>query len=936
MKSIVKSAHPDRACLKKTGLATAISGLLCSLSIGGAGNAAAQADNVLEEVVVTGIRRSLSRAMDIKRDASGVVDSISAEDLGKFPDLNVAESLQRVTGVAIDRNGGEGQAITVRGLGPQFNTVLLNGRQIATDSGGREFNFDVLSADMISGASVYKSARADLQEGAIGATVNVTTRRPFDLPGLRFFASAKAMYENLSEETRPSAAFLISNTFFDDRFGVLLSASRQEREVQINRIETAGWRPGQTISNRNDGVLFTNAFIPRNWDQIVDQQERTRENANLVLQFAPNDDLSITLDGYRSSFEVDSLVTDLASWFEPDRVGRASIDPETRTLLNFTQEIGLHQGSGDPATDFVSHTRNSRDADTRGLGLNVEYHITDRLSVVIDLSNTQGENDRAGRDRFNVVGMINNYRFDGSGTPTVTHDGFGDGALPDPSRSRLHYNEKGNVFSQEDEIDEYRSDFTFTADSGVLREIKFGVYHQERKKRSFQIFGSQCRFCGYGAPAPNEAINFRPFRVENYFDGLIDTFYTYNGDAYLRFLAEQGAPIEPTLQNNRYAIDEAITSVYMNVTLDYDIGDRPLSVNIGARYAETDIDVGAVQSFIADVVPTSDLTLFANVLGPATNIRGGDSYSNLLPSVDVKLDVRDDMVLRFSLYDSLTRPTMSELSPATVFNEPRRQNLTASGGNPALKPFEAQNWDLSFEWYYAENSMASAAVFHKKIDNFITRLTGPETFVMSNRRAADGFRCSTANSALCAPGALEDPGNPGVDVVASTEELNGRSEIYRVSRPQNGESAKVDGYEIAVTQVFENGFGIIANATWVDSDVSLGSDISRAFALEGLGDSQNLIVFFERDKWQIRLAYNNRENFLRLIDNGFNGEPVNTNEYGQWDISGSYDIGEHFTVFFEGINITEEELTQTGRFANQIYNIEDNGARYAVGIRGNF
>ena len=152
---------------QKTRLVTAISGIL---AIGGAGNAMAQAD-VLEEVVVTGIRGSLSRARDIKRDAIGIVDAISAEDLGKFPDQNVAESLQRVTGVAIDRNGGEGQAITVRGLGPQFNTTLLNGRQIATDSGGREFNFDVLSADLISGASVYKSARANLQEGGIGATI---------------------------------------------------------------------------------------------------------------------------------------------------------------------------------------------------------------------------------------------------------------------------------------------------------------------------------------------------------------------------------------------------------------------------------------------------------------------------------------------------------------------------------------------------------------------------------------------------------------------------------------------------------------------------------------------------------------------------------------------------------------------------------------------
>ncbi len=925
--------HPRQIHFKKTALATGISAIL---SVGTVATSMAQ-ETVLEEVVVTGIRGSLTRAMDIKRDAVGVVDSISAEDLGKFPDLNVAESLQRVTGVAIDRTGGEGQQITVRGLGPQFNTVLVNGRQLATDSPGREFNFDVLSADMISGASVYKSGNATLQEGAIGATVNVTTNRPFDQMGFRAVGSLKGMYETLSEETRPSGSILVSNTFMDDKFGILLSASHEERQVQINRIETAGWRPGQTISNRNDGVLFTNAYIPRNWDQIVDNQERTRDNANLVLQFAPSDDLTVTADGFINKFKVDSLVTDLASWFEPDRVGSATIDAATGTLTSFTQELGLHQGSGDPATDFVSHTRNSRDVTNTGFGLNVEWAASEQLLVKFDASTSDAENDRAGRDRFNVVGMRNNYTFDAtSGRPTVRHDGFENGSLLDPSLSRLHYNEKGRGFTDKDEISELKLDFAFTPDSEVFTKMEFGGYLQQREKKSFQKFASQCFFCGYGTPAPNDVINFRPFKAQNFFGGLIDTFYTYDGDAYVQFLADSGHPIVPVLQNNRYTINEDINTFYMNFTFEYTIGDMPLEVNVGARYAQTDVDVDAIQSFIVDVVPTTDLTLFSNVLGEATNISGGDSYADLLPNVNIKLQITDDMVMRFARYDSMTRPTMSQLSPSTLFNEPRRQNLTASGGNPNLKPFRSDNWDLSFEWYYAESSMASIAVFNKDIRDFITTLTGPETFALTDRSAVDNFRCSTANSPLCAEGLVLDPTNPGLDVVATTEELNGELEQYAVSRPQNGESAQVTGYELAIQHVWDNGFGIIANATIVDSDTSLGADVTKSFALEGLGDSQNLIAFYEREDWRVRVAFNNRKQFLRRIDNGFNGEPINTDEYGQWDISGSYDINDNFSVFFEGINITEEELTQTGRFQNQTYNIEDNGARYSIGVRGKF
>jgi len=905
---------------KKTALSIAITGILASGHVaaqGAEGDTPTVVDKDVEVIAVTGIRSSLRSSMLDKKASNVVTDGIKAEDLGKFPDLNVAESLQRITGVAIDRSGGEGQAVTIRGFGPQFNTVLVNGRQIATDSAGREFNFDVLAADQITGADIYKSNSATLQEGGIGGTVNVTTARPFDFGGLHVIGSVKGMYESLSEEVSPSASFLVSNTFNDDKLGVLFAITNQQRKLQNNQILTAGWRGGQTISNPQDGVLYDNAYIPRNWDQVVDEQDRERTNASLVLQYAPSDDITITVDGLISKFEVDSSVRDLASWFEPDRVGSATIDPETGTLLTFTQEVGLGNASGNPATDFVSHTRNSRDVTNKAFGINVDWQVNESLKAKFDVSRSTAENDRAGNDRFNVVGIINSYSFDGTGSvPTVQHDGFENGSLPDASLARLHHNEIGNQFTDEDEITEIKADFEYVPDKGPVDRINFGAYRQEREKSSFQIFGSQCQFCGYGTEAPLDEIDFEAYSASNYFPGLIDTFYSYDGDKMLDYLADQGFPVEPTLQNNRYTINEDITSLYMDFTIGFDLADMPVTVNMGARYSETDIEVAAVQSFISDVIPTSDATLFQNVFGPATDIQEGTSYSNLLPSFNVKLELQDNMILRFAAYDSITRPTMSQLSPATTFNEPRRQNLTASGGNPALKPFQSENWDISYEWYYNDANLFSFAVFSKEVDDFIVTLTGDETYDMTDRTGPD-FACTTCTDQTDA-------------------ELNGSSEIYTVSRPQNGESATVTGYEIGVTHMFENGFGFIANATVVDSDISVDGDTSQTFALEGLGDSQNLVLFYEQDNWQARVAFNNREGFLRLVDNGFNGEPVNVETYGQWDISASYDINENFTIFAEGINITEEELVQTGRFANQIYSVEDNGSRYAFGIRGTF
>jgi len=909
--------------LKRSAIALAITSALTGVNVMAA-ETGQSADDDVEVIEVRGMLSSLKRSMLDKKEANSVSDGITAEDLGKFPDLNVAESLQRITGVSIDRSGGEGQAVTVRGFGPQFNTVLVNGRQIATDSAGREFNFDILAADQITGADIFKTSQANYQEGGIGGTVNVKTARPFNYDGFQAVVSAKGMYESLSEEVSPSVSALVSNTFADETMGVLLAVSHQERDVQINRIETAGWRSGQTIKNSEDGVLFANAYIPRNWDQIVDQQERTRTNASLVFQFAPSDELSITLDGFVSKFEVDSEVTDLASWFEPDRVKNATIDAETGTLLTFDQRIGISaDGSGDPASDFVSHTRNSRDVSNQGFGLNVEWAINDQLMATFDMSNSTAENDRAGRDRFNVVGIINNYSFDGTGKyPTVEHDGFVNGSLPSAELSRLHYNEKGNRFSDEDEITEFKADFVYEADGDVFTQARFGAYRQEREKSSFQIFGNQCQFCGYGEAAPNSTIGFESFTAKNFFPGLIDTFYAYDGDAYVQFLADSGFPIEPTLQNNRYTINEDITSLYMDFTFEHELADMPLTVNAGARYAKTSIDVTAVQSFISDVVTTTDETLFENRFGPATDITEGGEYANLLPSFNAKLELSEDKVLRFAIYDTITRPTMSQLSPATTFGEPRRQNLTASGGNPALEPFKSENWDLSFEWYYADTSSFTFAVFNKEVEDFIVTLSGEETFTMTDRLAANNFACGNCEE--------------GDDA----SELNGQAEVYTVARPQNGETANVTGYEIALTHVFDNGFGVTANATVVDSNVSVDPNVNHTFALEGLGDSQNLILFYEQDGFQARIAYNNRERFLRYLDNssagGFTGEPVNGESFGQIDISASYDINESLTVFFEGINVGEEELKQTGRFRNQVYTIEDNGSRYALGVRAKF
>ncbi|WP_299080907.1 TonB-dependent receptor [uncultured Paraglaciecola sp.] len=930
--------------MKKNYLWTAVKAALLVPAAGLSLQAMAQdaaADDTTEVIEVRGIVSSLKRAMSDKKESLIVSDGIAAEDLGKFPDMNVAESLQRITGVSIDRSGGEGRLVSVRGFGPQFNAVLLNGRQMATDNVGRAFSFDVLAAEMISGANVYKSTNAALQEGGIGATINTTTARPFDIDGFRVAGTVKGTYESLNEETSPSASVLVSNTFNDDRFGVLFAASHQQRNVDINTIGTSGWRPGIDVSNTAGEVLATNIYIPRNVDHISDVQERTRTNASLVLQYAPNDEISITFDGFLSEFEVDSVQHDLAAWYEPTRVGSVTVDPETRTAT-YIDQVG-----GGAATDFVENTQGRRDSSLEAFGLNVEWDIRENLKADFDISTSKATDDTSdGGTYFTVIGMINNFSSTLEGDSfTTQHDDFSASGIPDIARARTHIANKGGARNNIDELTELKADFTYTPDSDTFTSMKFGGYFQDREKSIqpySEVGGLNSLYGGYRSEVPSGILE--SYTANNFFDGVTDTWYSYDGLAWFDTLindtslqasndATLGFPLGSTaafIAENNYwipertngfaIVSEEVTSLYLDFVFEGELGDMPWTVNVGARYSETKTSVDGASQVLSDIEATSDRTVFQNVYaGDAEPITKGGSYANLLPSVNFKLDLQDDMVLRFSFYDSMTRPTLSQMSPVTNFGQPRLQNLTASGGNPALKPFLSENWDISYEWYFADASSLSFAYFNKEVEDFITTVRGLETFALAGRAGNPGNIC----------GNCDDP-----DLIIA-DELQGATEDFFVSRPQNGETASVNGFEIALTHVWDNGFGFTANATVVNSDAEIDTTVSQTFALEGLSDSQNFVVFYEQDGWQARLAYNNREAFLQTLAGG-TGEPNFVDTYGQWDASASYDINENFTIFFEGINLTGEETFKHGRFSNQITQIQDTGARYAFGVRANF
>jgi len=916
---------------KKSVLSLAIASVLAGGQVYAQEAPAATGDDNFEVIEVRGLISSLKRAFSDKKEALIVSDGIAAEDLGKFPDQNVAESLQRITGVAIDRSGGEGQLISVRGFGPQFNLVTVNGRQMASERAGREFSFDTLASELIAGADIYKTSNASNQEGGIGSYINLKTAKPFDLDGFKAVGSLKGTYDSLSEDTTPAFSGLVSNTFDDGKLGVLASLSVQKRNAQINQADTRGfYRVNRIATNDFDAAAGTrkeafNVYVPRNLDLTSNVEDRTRTSGTLVVQYAPSDDLSLTFDGLYSKFEVDSQVSNYANWFTPGNFRDFEVDQATETVVYWSHNaFNDPMGGGSGATDFVQQGLD-RNVEIKAFGFNADWDLSEKLNLNFDLSTSKAEDLSGDQSRvFTVMGYANGYTYDftqGGALPSFSSDGIsGPFTQADSSKLRAHYVERGGD-EREDEITEMRADFKYMPDSDTFTMLRFGLYTQDRTK-SAKVFQSpslpNCFYCGYGADVPDDLAYL--VSPNGWFDGIPSSFFGYNVDAYLAYLESDAAITEqsanrgenaatniaafaalngytPVELGTSFEISEEILAAYADFVFQGDLGDVPWTVNVGFRYSQTDSTASGNQATLLDIQQNPlDGTILDQIYQVDSNgqrvsvpISLKNSYSNLLPSVNAKFEIEDNMLLRFGYSETLTRPTLESMRPVTNIGTTRPDLLLASGGNPYLTPFLSTNWDVSYEWYYADASAVSIGIFSKEVDGFITQTPAPEQISLAS-------------------GSYE----------------------FQITRPRNGETAKVDGLEMAWTHTWENGFGFQVNATVVNSD---GDD---NFALEGLGDSQNVVGFYEKDGFQARIAFNNRESFLQTLRNGDTGEPEYVDTYGQWDLSASYDISEELTVIFEGINVTDEYTNKHGRLVSHFTEQVRSGARFAIGVRGSF
>lgn len=905
----------------------------------------------IEVIQVTGIRSSLTESMDKKKNASSIQDSIVAEDIGKFPDQNVAESLQRISGVMISRNNGEGSKVTVRGMGPKFNAVKVNNRTIATTDRGREFDFQALPSDLISGADVIKASRANIAEGSLGAYINVNTARPLNSPGLHAVGSLDFVYNDLAEEVDPKGSVIISNTFLDDSVGVLVGFTKLSTTNRIDAAGTTHWSsfqadnktvaPGPITDETGSAVTEGTIWYPGRATYTIDSEERERTSANLTLQWAPNNDITHTFDVLYSDLSRQALSNGMqvplhfSGWQDV-------VVSENMTAIKATKSAspidGLFQERG-------------QDSDTIALGLNSTY-LVDKWTFATDISYSKATADPRGNTL--VTNFVNNsvdqsVRPGDEGYQPDQHKGFIVGQdyiefdsrngdvieidstidYADPASVRTHWNDIQHS-EIEDEILEVKFDANYEIDDGFMSSVDFGIAYTDREK-SQQSYGVD----GCGATVST---------CGNFLD-LDDSLFAINDNS--GFLSEVSGnfPREFVLVNdvNEYknaigdirgepnwtnevlrpersvANTEEILAAYAQLNLVGEFDAFSWNGNVGLRYVDTQSSSAghSIERLSLIEKPVQDgggLALEATYTEPDV-IKVATDYQKWLPSLNINMNFGEGFFIKAAAAKVIARPALEDTGVNKSYHQnPRAGDLATSGGNPYLNPYEATQFDTSFEYYDESGNAYSLGLFYKDITSFIST----QTFSVDTGLVIEGW-------------------GPVFEAI---------------TQKSNRSGGTVSGFELAGLHYFDylpgwlNGFGVQANYTFTNSKDDDASEFERpnvkspGSGLEGFSEnSYNIIGFYEIDGFQARAAYNWREGFLAYRSGpriGSNGLPQHVDDYGQLDLSTSYEINENFTVSAEVINATDANILEYADVRERVTKLQYSGRRFQIGVTARF
>jgi len=828
----------------------------------------------IEVIQVTGIRKSMAESLYLKKDADSIVDAISAEDVGKFPDKNVADSLQRIPGISVDRTFGEGRDVFVRGTGNGLNRTLMNGQNVASaywwanDNASRGFNYSILPSELVSKLEVFKSPQAKLDEGSIGGSVIVHTRRPMELDPLVLQGSFESVYSELPGVVDPQLSGLASWTNEEHSFGVLASYSFQEREVRRDGLEAFPTNALYSVTDENDNVT-EDVYAVWGGGSTIFKQERERSTANITFQWQPTTEWDIVFNTVRSDLKMDNSNQNYLFL-----AGGAAVDGN----INVTNPVFFSTSDGKQAlsSGILSDNGNINAA------LDAIWRESTIETSVYDLDATYIADSWTAHGQIGFTRATGgsehdqNYWFDGeSSTQINLSNNINEFSFPDidtTDASALTLNPdflvRDWIRKMEDQEFYAQGDINIDLDYDFFNSIEFGAKYRDHVIENNRTDATASTSSAHPRYSELQAVSLADVSsglspdlnavtatagsltsyawvdkdlVQSLVNPILNDLYQYN-----------------TNENAYFNINEKISAIYGQANFS----GEDFRGNIGLRVVKTD--------------QTSE----AYIGGAIDSVNR--SYTDVLPSLNVVYDFSENVIIRGAIAKTMARPSYTDISANLLIDATTQ---TASAGNPFLEPTYANQFEIGAEWYFGETSLISATYFNKDLSTSIIKKAGIET-------------------------------------------ING--EQVSVTRPYNADGAKIQGLELQWQQDIGMGFGMLTNLTLTDAEVS-----AEVGDLELPGNSKiqlNASVFYEVETFSARLSYNYRS---EAYGNLIMGAQIVTDDYDQVDATIGWDVSDHVNLFMTAVNITNEVL-YTNTTDGMPVGFYENGARYSVGARFKF
>lgn len=898
------------------------------------------------DIVVRGVRGSLLRSIQAKRNADTIVDAISSEELGKFPNRNVAEALANIPGVTVGRDGrGEGRSVTIRGLGENFAITTLNGRILPTDGPDRSFAFDVLPSEIISGAEVQKAVRASELEGSIGGNINLRTARPLDRTGLHASGAVEGQYNDFADKGGYKVTGVVSATFANDTMGILIGASYNKYKFRTDNLGeysiTDGTEAAYGVDFDRNGQINPDengpAFIwPDYYSVGYVLGERERIGSAGAFQWKPSSSFELTIDGIYSRYNVSQHNYRSSNYLNP-----LGDDGSLRWDPTSIKVDSNHVVTGFALNDLVSEvltTDEPRKSQTYQFGGHIDWQASERLKVAVDGYYGKASDDTGGQNRFVVAGITGAsavFATRNGGIPDLAITIPGGRTLDQATNDdfRAHYiGIQGQNIS--DRTQGTKLDATYDVDNGLFKSITFGGSWTDRKKTVETIdnqYTTSCNYCGYpftfgqlGASVVRPGIegnilpklsgnfprNFPNFDIDTYLAALPRAD---NNPAILdpnSCLDDTGTPI-PGCALSPYPAGYSAQSVIPDLPASYLIKERTWAgyvqfnlagarwrADIGARLVSTKVSSTGYGASIASIIPrvgTQDNDVDFN---PVDAINGGGDYLRLLPAANFAYDIADGFRVRLAASQAISRPSFGELSPAKDATSAQSGTyIIYDAGNPNLKPTEADQFDVSFEYYPSNRLALTAAAFYKHITNFVSTMPVDVVITPTNQPA--------------------------------NQQQNFNFVEYQVS---NGDSAKVYGVEVGGQYFLDNGFGVQANLTYNHSRATSG-DVTTGLP-GAIPFSANTKLFYENHGIGAQVSYSFQSRYTYAQAGNLGYLPVKEDAYHEMSASLSYDLTSNVSVYVQGSNLLGSAIKRYNTYRNVPNFYEYSGRSFFFGIRG--